>query len=338
MGWDEYSYTLFKVLLHRGILAVTMTRLQVTALLPIKNGEKYVDRIMSNVIECTNSGDEILVINDHSTDSTLRLLSDWESKFSRIRVINPETHGLVGALNLGIEQAKNEWIARFDCDDIYRPDRLDQQISIIGINVVGIFSDYLMVDADGHNLGLMPSPISPTATRLSLWRNARTAHPSIVFHRDSVIRVGGYIEADFLAEDLSLWLRLSKIGELKSFPETLLNYSINPKSITGTRYAESKAKAREIYKVNGIDLEILRKAIKEYDSQLAIYSQFTMKSERSMHHYLDVVANSIIMNLPKRELLAFLVVKFKFKYIVAGIKFLAKKKSRTLFRKTSPKH
>ncbi len=314
-----------------------MTRLQVTALLPIKNGEKYVNRIMANIIECTKSSDEILVINDHSTDSTLQLLGAWESKYSRIRVINPENSGLVNALNLGIKEANNQWIARFDCDDIYRRDRLDQQISVIGPNVVGVFSDYLLVDAYGHNLGLMPSPISPTATRLSLWRNARTAHPSIIFNRDSVIKVGGYIEADFLAEDLSLWLRLSKIGELKSFPGTLINYTLNPDSITGTRYAESKAKAREIYSKNGIDLGLLRKAIQEYNSQLAIYSQYSLKHERAMHHYLDVIANSILMKLPKRELFPFLMGNFKFIYLLYGVKFTVKKISRKLLRIFNPK-
>jgi glycosyltransferase involved in cell wall biosynthesis len=314
-----------------------MTRLQVTALLPIKNGEKYVNRIMANVIECTNSGDEILVINDHSTDSTAQLLSKWESRYSRIKVINPEKSGLVNALNLGVEQAKNEWIARFDCDDMYRSDRLDQQISIIGPRVVGIFSDYLIVDGDGRNLGLMPSPISSTATRLSLWRNARTAHPSVIFHRDSVIRVGGYIESDFLAEDLSLWLRLSKVGELKSVPETLINYTLNPNSITGTRYEESKVKAREIYSKKGLDLDLLRNAIQGFDSQLEIYSRYSLKHERTMHHYLDVVANSIIMKLPKRELLPFLVSNLKFNYLVYGLKFISKKLARKFLRKINPK-
>jgi glycosyltransferase involved in cell wall biosynthesis len=313
-----------------------MTRIPVTALLPIKNGEKYVDQIMANVIECTNPSDEILVINDHSTDCTAQLLSNWESKFSRIRVLNSEKSGLVNALNLGIKEAKNEWIARFDCDDRYRADRLDQQIAFIDKNVVGIFSDYLIVDAKGRNFGLMPSPLSPIATRLSLWRNARTAHPSIIFHRDSAVRVGGYIEADFLAEDLSLWLRLSKIGELKSVPETLINYSLNPSSITGSRYADSKAKARQIYKNKGIDLEILRNAIKEYDSQLTIYSQYNLENERAMHHYLDIVANSIIMRLPKSEALPFLVSKFKFRYFMCGLKFISKKISRKIRRKISP--
>lgn len=314
-----------------------MTRLHVTALLPIKNGEKYVDRIMANVVECTNPGDEILVINDHSSDSTLQLLCKWESKYSRIRIINPEKSGLVNALNLGIKEAKNQWIARFDCDDIYRRDRLDQQISIIGPKVVGIFSDYLIVDGDGRKLGLMPSPISATATRLSLWRNARTAHPSVIFNRNSAIQVGGYIEADYLAEDLSLWLRLSKIGELKSVPETLINYTLNPNSITGNRYSESREKARNIYETKGIDIEVLRLAIKEFESQLKIYSQYSLKNERSMHHYLDVVANSHIMRLPKRELLPFLISNFKFTYLIYGLKFISKKIVRKILRKFNPK-
>ena len=314
-----------------------MTRPQVTALLPIKNGEKYVDRIMENVIECTKSDDEILVINDHSTDSTAQLLSRWESKFSRVRIINPEKNGLVNALNLGVEEAKHEWIARFDCDDIYKSDRIDRQMSLVSENVVGIFCDYMIVDPENHNLGLMPSPISPTATRLSLWRNARTAHPSVILKRTSVLQVGGYSEDDYLAEDLSLWLRLSKLGDLISLPETLLNYSLNPKSITGTRYAESKAKAREIYRNNGSDLEFVRKAIREFDSQISNYSRYTLKNERSLHHYLDVIANSIIFKLPKRELLRFMAIKFKFKYFIFGATFLKKKISRKFVRVINPK-
>lgn len=314
-----------------------MARIQISVLLPIKNGAQHVNQIMSDLIACTNHNDEIIVVNDHSTDATGALLNEWAITYSRIRVITPQGQGLVSALNTGIAAATNNWIARFDCDDRYPAHRLEVQLGAIEPDSACIFADYEVCSSDGKFLGVIPSPVSSIATRLSLWRNARTPHPSVVMNKEKVLLVGGYVEEDFLAEDLSLWLRLSKIGKLQSVPLVVLHYRMSSSSITGSRYVESKEKAQEIYRKQGIDVPLLRQAMKSFKRQAQEYKPLPMSGERTLLHYIDVIANGRIMKLPMTEILAFAVNNFHASCPASGISVFRKLLRRKLMRALKPK-
>lgn len=314
-----------------------MVRPQISALLPIKNGAQFVDQIMSDLIACTNIDDEILVIDDHSSDATRLMLKHWAEQYSRVKIITPEGKGLVSALNTGITAAKNHWIARFDCDDRYPKNRLSVQLENVNSALGCIFSDYEIFDSNGKSLGIIPSPISPVATRLSLWRNARTPHPSAILNREMVLKVGGYTQEHFPAEDLSLWLRLSEVGELRSVPITLLHYSLSAKSVTGTRYAESKKIAKKIYSEKGSDLALLRSAISNFKVQSDEYRHMLYGNERILLHYIDIIANGRIMKLPMPELMFFILSKFKIYFVSEAFKVATKQLRRKLARISKPK-
>jgi len=313
-----------------------MARPQISALLPIKDGAQYVNQIMLDLIACTNSGDEIIVVNDNSTDTTAVLLNDWAAKYNTIRVVNSRGQGLVSALNTGIALATNEWIARFDCDDRYPSHRLEEQLSVIESDLACIFTDYEIYSADGKSLGVIPSPVSPIATRLSLWRNLRTPHPSAVINKEKALLVGAYAEEDFLAEDLSLWLRLSKVGKLQSTPSVLLKYTLSSSSITGSRYFDSKEKAKSIYLKQGIDVPLLRQAMKNFKRQAKDYEALPMSRERTLLHYIDVIANGKIMQLPKAEIMVFALKNFQAFYPLSGISIFRNLLRRRLNRKLKP--
>jgi glycosyltransferase involved in cell wall biosynthesis len=313
-----------------------MNRPQVSALLPIKDGARYVNQIMSDLIACTNIDDEILVIDDHSSDETGVMLKKWAERYSRVKIITPQGKGLVNALNLGIAAAKNNWVARFDCDDRYPGNRLSIQLDKINSTLGSIFSDYEIFNSNGKSLGVIPSPISPVATRLSLWRNARTPHPSAIMNREMVLQVGGYFQEDFLAEDLSLWLRLSEVGELRTIPETLLHYTLNPKSVTGTRYQESKQIAKSIYSEKGKDLDLLRGAISNFQVQANEYRNTLHGKERILLHYTDIVANGRIMKLPILELALFFLKEFKIYFVSEAFSVAIKQLRRKFARISKP--
>lgn len=313
-----------------------MVRPQVSALLPIKNGAQYVNQILSDLIACTNIDDEILVIDDHSSDATGVMLKYWAERYDRIKIISPEGKGLVSALNTGIEAAKKNWIARFDCDDRYPKNRLSVQLENASPAIGCIFSDYEILNEKRESLGVIASPISPVATRLSLWRNARTPHPSAIMNRKMVQQVGGYIQEDFLAEDLSLWLRLSKVSELRSVPFILLHYSLNAKSVTGSRYAESKLIAKKIYSEKGKDLTLLRSAISNFQVQAGEYRNTLYGKERTLLHYIDIIANGRIMKLPMSELVLFVISKFKAYFVSEALRVAIKQLRRKLARALNP--
>ena len=204
--------------------------------MPVRNGASYVSNSLRMIIENCKSQDEIIVIDDGSTDDTLSEIMKVKDKVSNIRLIKTKGLGIVAALNLGILEATNPVIARFDVDDLYSPSRLDSQRKLLVNKTVGVFTDYKFINHSGNtSLGVMPSAVHPDAVALSLVNSQRTAHPSSIFTKDAWEAAGRYREVDFPAEDLSLWLRMLRVGNLVSVPEVNLNYRIHDLSVTSTR-------------------------------------------------------------------------------------------------------
>jgi hypothetical protein len=123
----------------------------------------------------------------------------------------------------------------------------------ISNNTVAIFSDYTFFSDKHKNLGRIPSALTKEAVSISLSLSQRTAHPSVVYNKLAVENVGGYSIEDFPAEDLSLWLRLSRVGSLVSVEKNLLNYRLDANSVSFQRRKEILIKKHEILEKIGVN-------------------------------------------------------------------------------------
>ncbi len=242
----------------------------ITALLPVRNGFTYLPRIRIALERNCRPTDQILIVNDHSSDGTTEYLDKWQSEDSKVLVLKNTGEGLVDALNLGIETSSNLWIARFDVDDLYPDDRLEKQRTHLNEETAAVFCDYEFVDGDQKNLGFMPSPVNHEATVLSLIRGRRTPHPGCIFNRKMAIKAGKYQQHEFPAEDLGLWLRIAQHGKLKSVPEVLLRYRVTQHSVSSIRRSQMLAMRdalvleSEVIKTNPVDLQVARFICKSY--------------------------------------------------------------------------
>lgn len=90
---------------------------KLSVIIPVYNVEKYLKRCLDSVINQTLKDIEILCINDGSTDDSLSILEEYKSKDSRIVIITQENKGLAATRNVGIENAKGEYLAFVDSDD-----------------------------------------------------------------------------------------------------------------------------------------------------------------------------------------------------------------------------
>jgi glycosyltransferase involved in cell wall biosynthesis len=264
----------------------------ISALLPIKNGQEWLNTIVYDLNSTLDSGDELIIVDDHSTDSTIEILSGIAFK-PRLKLLSNPGSGLVSALNEGIKQATNEWVARYDVDDSYDADRINKQMQAITPSTVAIFSDYKIWGENKEFFGYIPSPLHPTATALSLLRSDRTAHPSVIFRKSAVASVGYYQEDDFPSEDLSLWVRLLAEGEIKSIDHALLNYTLRKSSVSSTRYSEAKMKTERIlcnsfgYKKIAVD------AASDFSMIMSTYSQSSFGVQRKLLFLRDLLSPSI---------------------------------------------
>jgi|688.fasta_scaffold168706_2 glycosyltransferase involved in cell wall biosynthesis len=254
----------------------------ITLLLPVKNGQLYIQESILNLSQIAGPADEILIIDDGSTDQTPALVKKSIQIDGRLRYIKSSGVGLVNALNLGIKESANEWIARCDVDDLYSEDRISLQKTYIRPEVSAIFTDYKFIGSDSNELGTMPGAINSHAVSVSLAKSQRTAHPSVMYRKTAVNDVGGYRTQDFPTEDLSLWLRMAKEGQLISVPEVLLSYRLSKDSVSGTKRKLIQTKSKEIVSKIGINYsnyifvkENLGKIFEEYD-------QFSLPARRKI--------------------------------------------------------
>jgi len=254
----------------------------ITLLLPVKNGQLYIQESILNLSQIAGPADEILIIDDGSNDQTPALVKKSSQTDGRLRYIKSSGVGLVNALNLGIKESANEWIARCDVDDLYSEDRISLQKTYIRPEVSAIFTDYKFIGSDSSELGTMPGAINSHAVSVSLAKSQRTAHPSVMYRKTAVNDVGGYRTQDFPTEDLSLWLRMAKEGQLISVPEVLLSYRLSKDSVSGTKRKLIQTKSKEIVSKIGINYsnyifvkENLGKIFEEYD-------QFSLPARRKL--------------------------------------------------------
>lgn len=212
---------------------------KITHLMPVRNGERYLEQAWRGILQNFEFGDEVIIINDGSTDQTSNLLKQISENFDDLKVIETKSNGIVSALNTGFNESRNSWVARYDVDDTYPMHRISTQRRLISDDVSVIFADYKMHLENGFNMGLFPSPVTDFASRVSLLRSQQTAHSVALVNREHFFLAGGYLREDFPAEDLGLWIRISQFGKILSVPETLMKYRLSNSSTSGARQVEA---------------------------------------------------------------------------------------------------
>jgi glycosyltransferase involved in cell wall biosynthesis len=220
----------------------------ISYLLPIKNGESYLIDIFQYFERNFNDIDQIVFVNDSSDDNTIELLNEFSKKHSNwnIEVINSSGTGLVEALNIGANECDYAWIARFDVDDKYVDGRIEKQRIYLNENVAAVFCDYKLHFPNGLTAGFIPSPIDNLSMLLSLPISQQTPHPGVIFNKEKFKQVGMYSQQDFPIEDIALWFRLAKTGQLISVPEILLNYRISNSGTIGSRRKLAEDKLEQL--------------------------------------------------------------------------------------------
>lgn len=223
---------------------------KVSVLMPVHNGGRFVRLAVKSILKQTYSDFELLIVDDGSDDETPDVLAQLAKQDSRICVLrNPKKMGLGWTLNLGVQAARGEWVARMDADDVSHPERLGRQLAAVqddpSIDVIG--TQAVDIDADGKPVGLRSVPLTHEAIRAVLpWANPMI-HPSVLFRRRAVISVGSYDPNLTNVEDYDLWFRCVAGGlKLANLPDVLLGYRIvrAPYARRGWRYRVTETQVR----------------------------------------------------------------------------------------------
>lgn len=104
---------------------------KVSVIIPVYNAERYCSDTISSVLNQTYKNFEIIIVDDGSTDNSLKIIEDFANHESRIKVIHTENYGVSHARNVGLSYASGEWIHFIDSDDYIEPNMMQEMYNII---------------------------------------------------------------------------------------------------------------------------------------------------------------------------------------------------------------
>jgi len=126
----------------------------ISVIIPSYNSGKFLGEAIESVVNQTYKNIEIIVINDGSTDNTEEIVKKWQKKDRRIRYLkHKENRGLSVARNDGIRISKGDFISLLDADDFWMKDKLEKQMKKIKEGADIIYSDAILLDEAGKELG-----------------------------------------------------------------------------------------------------------------------------------------------------------------------------------------
>jgi glycosyltransferase involved in cell wall biosynthesis len=214
----------------------------VSVVLPAKDAEATLATAIESVLSQTLADWELILIDDGSTDATAAIAAAAAERDPRIRVLRQPPCGVALALQAGCEIARGEFIARMDADDWMAPQRLLlQQRFLENQPATGLVSCRVAYGGDAaasagyaEHVAWTNSLATPELIALRRFVESPVAHPSVMFRRELMERLGGYRAGDF-PEDYELWLRWLDAGvEFARVPEELLVWNDPPSRLSRT--------------------------------------------------------------------------------------------------------
>ncbi len=206
---------------------------KISIVMSVYNGEKYLRQSIESILSQSFKDFEFIIINDGSTDNSLKIIEEFKKKDERIELISRENKGLIYSLNEGVKSAKGEYIARMDADDVSMPNRLEKQLKYVeegGLAVCGSWANG--IDNKGIKTRFLNYP--PKADRIRFFTILHNPfiHTSVMFRKDIYEKVGGYRSFFKHIEDYELWTRIVFKYKTDNITESLLEYRFHDDQIT----------------------------------------------------------------------------------------------------------
>ena len=169
--------------------------------------------------------------DDQATLSSAQIARDALNAEHELIVVQGQRRGITDTLNSGLAACNTRYTARFDADDLCRPNRLQEQWQLLEDNheLVGCGMQINAIDTEGNRLKSRHHhyPTNPTETLLvGACINTPIAHPVLMFRTQAVRMLSGYRQQRCM-EDYDLMARLSRVGGLTNLPGVGLDYRIH---------------------------------------------------------------------------------------------------------------
>jgi glycosyltransferase involved in cell wall biosynthesis len=207
----------------------------ISVVIPVRNGERFIGRTLQSVLNQSYQNIEVIVVDDGSTDSSLAIVRQVAANDPRVSCHSGPRAGVGAARNCGIAQARGEFVAPVDADDLWHQDKLLRQLNALrcaGVRTGVAYCWSVFIDETDNTISgkrrrppRLEGDVLPALLEQNFLGNASTP---LVRHACLDV-VGGYDPGLYLdgaqgAEDWKLYLALAEICEFALVPHYLVGY------------------------------------------------------------------------------------------------------------------
>jgi len=225
------------------------TKPLISVVIPIYNIERFIGESLDSVLNQSFKDFEIILIENGSTDNTMKIAKKYQKKDKRIVIETISEPDVQKAMNKGFEIARGKYIARMDADDICLPNRFKIQFNYLEKNphIFLIGTSAMIIDEYGEKIGVFRKQDNYKKLKKRILKSNPFIHPSIMFRNT---KEAFYREKFRCSEDYDMYLRLlTSEKNLTNLPDILIKYRVRKGSFMSTKPNQSFffQKAKEFY-------------------------------------------------------------------------------------------
>ena len=199
----------------------------ISTVIPCYNAAPFLRETIDSVLNQTSPPQEIIVVDDGSTDGSGAIAASYGPQ---VRVIRQENQGESVARNRGMDEAQSEWIALLDADDRWLPQKLQRQRAALSAgcaDVVCVYSDLYLFGSVARRPWSLPPWPEESERRVRMLTNP-WIQPGTALIRRSAGQQVRFPEGISHGEDQVFWMRLFRHGTVIHIPEPLIEYRKHP--------------------------------------------------------------------------------------------------------------
>jgi glycosyltransferase involved in cell wall biosynthesis len=249
-------------------------------LIPVRDGERFIVDAVDSALGQTYANVEVVVVDDGSRDRTRAIVESRAATDRRLRVISQPNQGVAAARNRGLAEARGEFIAPLDADDVWDPTKIERQVGRMieaGDGTGLVYCWWLWIDETGAVLDCSPEwRIEGRAAEILLQVNYTGSASVPLFRRRDLERVGGYDVtmrrrvAD-TCEDWDVALKIAETSRVAVVPSPLVAYRRRRDSLSSRTDLMWRAHALVMEAARQRRPELSQALIRRSQAQFALY-------------------------------------------------------------------
>lgn len=215
----------------------------VSILITTYNSADFVEDTVRSIMDQTYKNIEIVIVDDSSTDNTVKTLRKLSKEDERIKLfMNKKNLGVPKNMNKGINKCNGKYIAVLDGDDWAYPYRIEEQVKFMEEHTdIVLSSGYMDIcNEELKSKTIRRYPLSDTEIREAMVRYDPISHPASIWKREALIKTGLYNSNFPICMDYDLIVRISEFGKYANIPKPLIKYRVREKSETGRKIRQTQ--------------------------------------------------------------------------------------------------